>query len=285
MVVWCRDDYIKEANKQLEAKTVNKDINFKETILSDLVDKSNRIFKSLYTHKFIAEKELKYFSYDIKKTNNLGKLYLLPKIHKRLHNVPERPVISNCGTPTEKASQFLDFHLKSLMQSGWSCIRDSGDFIDKMKRVGKALEGSFLVTADVVVLYQSILHREGILALKGKLKEQTSSKIPTNDLVKLAEFVLKNNFFEFNNEIKQQISGTAIGTKFAPPYACIYMDKTETDFLKTQELQPFVWLRYIDDIFFIWMHGETELKKFMEGLSFLLNLQFTYESSKKELHF
>ena len=63
------------------------------------------------------------------------------------------------------------------------------------------------------------------------------------------------------------------------------MDKTETDFLKTQELQPFVWLRYIDDIFFIWMHGETELKKFMEGLSFLLNLQFTYESSKKELHF
>ena len=135
------------------------------------------------------------------------------------------------------------------------------------------------------LVYIQVYHTEGILALKSKSEEQTSSKIPTNDLVKLAEFVLKNNFFEFNNEIKQQISGTAIGTKFAPPYACIYMDKTETDFLKTQELQPFVWLRYIDDIFFIWMHGETELKKFMEGLSFLLNLQFTYESSKKELHF
>ena len=96
MVVWCRDDYIKEANKQFEDKSVYKDINFKETILSDLVDKSNRIFKSLYTHKFVTEKELKYFSYDIKKITNLGKLYLLPKIHKRLHNVPERPVISNC---------------------------------------------------------------------------------------------------------------------------------------------------------------------------------------------
>ena len=43
MVVWCRDDYIKEANKQLEDNTVHKDFNFKETILSDLVDKSNRI--------------------------------------------------------------------------------------------------------------------------------------------------------------------------------------------------------------------------------------------------
>ena len=89
-----------------------------------------------------------------------------------------------------------------------------------------------------------------------------------------------------NNEIKQHISGTAIGTKFAPPYACIYMDKTEADFLKIQELQPFVWLRYIDNIFFIWTNGEAELKKFMEGLNnFLLNLQFTYESSKKSVAF
>ena len=172
------------------------------------------------------------------------------------------------------------------MQSGWSYIRDFGDFIDKMKRIGKVPESSSLVTADVVGLYPSIPHKEGIIALKSKLEEQTSSKIPTNDLVKLAEFVLKNNFFEFNNEIKQQISGTAIGTKFAPPYACIYIDKTETNFLKTQELQPFVWLRYIDNIFFIWMHGEAELKKFMERLNnFLPNLQFTYESSKKRVAF
>ena len=246
----------------------------------------NRIFKSLYTRKFIIEKELKYFSYDFKKTTNLGKLYLLPKIHKRLHNVPGRPVISNCGTPTQKASELLDFDLKPLMQSGWSYIRDSGDFIDKMKRIGKVPEGSFLVTADVVFLYLSITHKEGISALKSKLEEQTSSKIPTNDLVKLAEFVLKNYFFEFNNKIKQQISGTAIGTKFAPPYACIYMNITETAFLKTQELQPFVWLKYIDDIFFIWTHGEAELKKFMEGLNnFLSNLKFTYEPSKKRVAF
>ena len=47
--------------------------------------------------------------------------------------------------------------------------------------------------------------------------------------VKLAQFVLKKIFFEFN--VFQQISGTAIGTKFAPPYACIFMDQTETKFL------------------------------------------------------
>ena len=57
-----------------------------------------------------------------KNTTNLGNLYLLLKIHRRLHNVPGRPIISNCGTSTEKASEFPDLHLKPVMQSGWSDI-------------------------------------------------------------------------------------------------------------------------------------------------------------------
>ena len=55
----------------------------------------------------------------------------------------------------------------------------------------------------------------------------------------MAEFVLKNNFFEFNNQIKQKISGTAIGTKSAPTYPCIFMDKVETEFLDTQTDKSF----------------------------------------------
>ena len=59
-------------------------------------------------------------------------------------------------------------------------------------------------------------------------------KIPAKNLTEMAEFVLKNNLFEFNNEVFQQISGTTIGTKFAPPCACIYMDRVEQDFLETR---------------------------------------------------
>ena len=167
----------------------------------------------------------------------------MPKIHKWIHNVPGRPLITNCETPTDKASEFIDFHLKPLIHSSWSYIGDSGDFIDKIKRIGKIPKGYFLETADVVGLYPSIPNKEGILALKRKLEEQTSLKNLTNYPVKVTEFVLKNNYFEFNNKIKQRISGTAIGTKFAPPYACIYMDKTEADLLKMHDPQPPVWLR------------------------------------------
>ena len=77
--------------------------------------------------------------------------------------------------------------------------------------------------------YTTAYHNEVVWTLKQKLEEQPSTNIPTNDLVKLAEFVLKNNLFEFNDKVKQQISGTAMGTKFAPPHVCIHMDKTETD--------------------------------------------------------
>ena len=68
----------------------------------------------------------------------------------------------------------------------------------------------------------------------------------------MAEFVLKNNYFQFLDKVYQQISGTAIGAKFAPPYACVFMDQVESKFLQTQEFQPLVGFRYIDDIFFIW---------------------------------
>ena len=51
----------------------------------------------------------------------------------------------------------------------------------------------------------------------------------------------------------------------------------ETSFLKKQQLQPFIWLRYIDDIFFIWTHGEEQLNLFLKDhKEFHLNLKFTY---------
>ena len=78
---------------------------------------------------------MKYFLYDYKNATNLGKLYFLPKIHKKLFNVTGCPIISNCGTPTEKASKFLDHHMELVMQSSWSYIKDSGDLLRKIKQI------------------------------------------------------------------------------------------------------------------------------------------------------
>ena len=60
-----------------------------------------------------------------------------------------RPVISNCGIPTEKILEFLDRQLKPIMQKSWSYIKDSGDFRRKIKNVTEIPEGAISVTAVV----------------------------------------------------------------------------------------------------------------------------------------
>ena len=202
VVVCDRSDYLHEVSRQLQDQNICEDVKFNENMLTDLVAKSNKIFKRFCSHKLISEKELKYFTYNFKKATNLGKLCFQPKIHRRLSAVLGRPVISSCVTPTKKVVEYLDYILKPIMQESWCYIKDSGDFLEKIKNIGKIPEGAILVTADVIGLYPSISYGAGLEALQKILSERDSPKVPTEDIVRMAEFVLKNNFFEFNGEVK-----------------------------------------------------------------------------------
>ena len=153
-----------------------------------------------------------------------------------------------------------------------------------MGEISDIPENAVLVTADVVGLYPSITHKAGLKALKSALEKREQKHIPTEKLINMAEFMLKNNLFEFNRSVKQQVSGTAMGTKYDPTYVCICMDDVETEFLKIQERTPVVWFRYIDDIFFIWTHGKEHLETFLQELS-NPDLKFTYESNEKRSNF
>ena len=113
-----------------------------------------------------------------------------------------RPVISNCGTPTEKVSEFPDNQLKPIMQEGMLYIEDSNNYKHKIRDLKDIPNNKLLVTADVVGLYPSIPHEAGLQALKEVLECTKDKKISTNDLVKMAAFVLKNNYSEFNGEVK-----------------------------------------------------------------------------------
>ena len=183
VVIWDRSDYIKEAEKQLNDKAAYKDANFDKDLIPNVTSKSNRLFDSIKQRLLITEKEFKYFRFEFKKTCNRRKLYLLPKIHKRLSNVPGRSVISNCWAPTEEVSEFLDSHMQPIMRKGWYYIKDSQDFINKSQKLGKIPYNGILVTADVVSLYPSISHDVGLRALiealdkrEKKILKRTSCK-------------------------------------------------------------------------------------------------------------
>ena len=45
------------------------------------------------------------------------------------------------------------------------------------------------------------------------------------------------------------------------------MNQVESEFLKTQQRQPLVWFKYIDDIFFIWTRGKEKLEGFLDNFN------------------
>ena len=83
--------------------------------------------------------------------------------------------------------------------------------------MGQLPEGAILCTIDV----------EGLASLRRFLDTRTEKKVTTETLVEIAEIVLKNNIFQFNGKTLRQLRGTAIGTKFAPPYAILFMADLE----------------------------------------------------------
>ena len=99
-------------------------------------------------------------NYFLVKDPKFARFYLLTKIHKRLHNVPGRPIISNCGFYTENISSFLDHHLQPIAQKVNSFIKDTNHFLRKMKSLSQFQEGAFLCTIDVVGLYPNTPHEE-----------------------------------------------------------------------------------------------------------------------------
>ena len=45
------------------------------------------------------------------------------------------------------------------------------------------------------------------------------------------------------------------------------MERIENEFLVSEIVKPWLWLRYIDDIFFIWIEVEDKLEGFLNRLN------------------
>ena len=125
VVVWDREDYLKEAYRQLDDKVYEVPDD-----LSALANTSIKALEKICLRGDLSKGTLDYF---LVMDPNFARFYLLPKIHKRLHDVPGRSVISNCGYYTENISSFLDYHLQPLAQKVKSYIKDTNHFLSKLK--------------------------------------------------------------------------------------------------------------------------------------------------------
>jgi len=283
VVIQNRIDYINEGLRQLS------DSNFYQEVPEDLTNKHNKEVSELINEMVVTgeiSKDCAKYLYNAQPRT--PQLYLLPKIHKNKLPVPGRPIVSASNSPTEKISQLADHFLQPIVCTTKSFVKDTTDFINKIEQIPYLPNNAILATIDVTSLYTNIPNDEGIQACKIQLnRHRVSDEKPSNDhILRMLEYVLKKNNFDFDGKHYLQTGGTAMGTRLAPSFANIFMSYFEDNFVYNHHLQPTIWLRYIDDIFLIWLHGDNEFQSFLDHLNTCHNtIKFTAEISNQSVNF
>lgn len=200
----------------------------------------------------------------------------------------ELPVVSSVNSHTEKISAYVDDYLRPLAERLPSYIRDTTDFIKRLRALGKLPKNSLLVTLDVSSLYTNVDTDEGLTIVREELEKSGQNNPSAETITLLLEKVLKLNNFTFRDLNYIQIKGTAMGTRAVPNFANVYMGRFEDRFVYQANWYEYVldWIRFIDDIFMIWNEDSNSLKEFITHLNNAVpSINFTHEISKSQVNF
>ena len=213
------------------------------------------------------------------------RFYLLPKIRKEGN--PGRPVVSSVNSHTSKISKFVDHHIQPLAKGLISYVKDTTDFITKIKDLGTLPPNSFPVSMGITSLYTNIPNDERLEALRQSLDSSQNQSTSTKAIVTLIHLILALNNFVFNGINFLQTQGASMGTNTTPSFSTIFMGYFEEIFI-----YPFIqnlhslYLRYIDDIFMIWTGTKLQFEQFIMYLNQEHpSIKFTYKISYEAVEF
>lgn len=277
VVIMNRADYITEGYRHLN------DNKYYERIPTPIYPETAELIADMVTdlknRGKLSEAQLKYLS----PPENIRPrhFYMLPKIHKPLDKWPTstmppgRPIISNCSSETDAITEYIDHFLRPISCKHPSYIRDSSDFLNKIKAM-RVTDQTIIATLDISNMYTNIDFVSGLDAVKEAFANNPDSTRPDAEVLRLLELSLTRNDFEFNGETFLQKVGTAMGARYAPSLANIFMAKFEREIDRKCYLKPCLYFRFLDDIFIIWNHGEENLKTYLDILnSHHPNIKFT----------
>lgn len=269
VVIMDRKDYLHEGYRQLG--DVNYYVKLEQPIYKDTVPVVHKIVNSLCDKRFINSKQKSFLLSDAEP--RARRFYMLPKIHKPGEKwsvpfkiPPGRPIVSDCNSETYHTAKFIDHYLNPLSTRHESYIKDTYDFVDKIKNL-KIPKQAFLFSLDVSSLYTNIDTLEGLTAVKNIFKKYPDIKRPDKEILQLLEINLTKNDFEFDGNFYLQVKGTAMGKTFAPGYADIFMAEWEMGALASCQKRPLHYFRYLDDIWGVWDHTEAEFYQFLDKLN------------------
>ena len=190
------------------------------------------------------------------------------------------PIVSACGTATYSTAKFITKIIQHYCGRTSSFVKDSIDFIKKIKHLSINPKEETLVSLDVSGLFTSIPVPVALQVINSKSSTWTNfsnvCKIPTEKFVKLLEFTITNCIFCFNKKFYKQLHGAAIGSPVSPVIANIYMEYFESLAIPSSPALIKWWFRYVDDV-----HGVTrkdKVNKLQEQLNSIdPHIKFTIE--------
>lgn len=168
--------------------------------------------------------------------------------------------------------------LQQVVQLCPSYLKDSEDMQRCLTNLGHITEDTMIYSVDAVSMYSNIdtdhgldvlrmwldLHKNEILALPDCTWTPTSFSLVLEGM----DLVMRNNLFCFGDTRWLQLSGTAMGTSPAPPYATIYNSyHEETALLKNPDHNLVLYKRFIDDGFVMQRGGSTHHDNFLRAMN------------------
>ena len=218
--------------------------------------------------------------------------YATMKVHKS--PLKTRPIVSCSGSLLENLGVWVDRKLQPFLPLFESYFKSSKILKEELMNLDLP-PNARLFTSDAVSMYTCIptehaLHKiSRFLRRHEKHKDETH---PYNAIIEGLGIIMRRCTFKFGDTFWRQLSGTAMGTPPAPPYATIYFGLHEQKFLRKHRTKLLFYRRFIDDVIGIWRCDEgerfdsnREWDAFLRDMDSAQGLRWETNSPAKEIDF
>ncbi len=201
-----------------------------------------------------------------------------------------RAIISGCGSPTERISQFLEFFLALIALSQSTHIKDTTDLLCKLEAL-RLPPHVILLVGDIASMYSNIPHDDAQNIIRCSLTENETldygiKRPSTDSLMDLAKLIFEGNYFRFDGKYYRQTCGLAMGSRASVSGSDIVVHHFERQLIAKYNKQLLTFLRFRDDVFGIFDGSMTECQQFMADANSLHpKLKFNFEISLEKVSF
>ena len=181
-----------------------------------------------------------------RKGSRLAHLYGLPKTHKQ--QLSMRPILSSTGTYNFALAKWLEEKLKPLSLNQHA-ICDIFSFAEEI-RESSLNPNDILVSYDVCALFTNVPLDETIEIIAEKafknnwFNETHDLHLTKTGLTELLRIATKDQLFQFDGQLYEQVDGVAMGSPLGPLMANVFLCSIEEKLDRNNKLPSF-YKRYV----------------------------------------